>query len=101
MFCNKCGKDIPDSSLVCSYCGAQVGQRPVQSVQAVDGPIGGLGILCFLFPIVGLILYLVWKDSTPEKAKGAGKAALWGVGIGVGLYLLMIIVMVVAGAAAY
>ena len=39
--------------------------------------IGGLGILCFLFPIIGLILFIVWKDSKPLKAKGAGKAALW------------------------
>lgn len=40
--------------------------------------IGGLGILCFLFPILGLILYLLWNESKPLKSKGAGNAALWG-----------------------
>ena len=40
--------------------------------------IGGLGVLCFLIPILGLILYIVWKEPKPTKSKGAGKAALWG-----------------------
>ena len=34
--------------------------------------------LGFFIPIVGLILYLVWKDQTPLKAKSAGKGALIG-----------------------
>ena len=45
----------------------------------------GLNILSFLFPIVGWILYFVWKDEKPEKGKGCG---LWGlIGFGAGLFL--------------
>lgn len=38
----------------------------------------GLGILCFLFPIVGWILGAVWKSKYPAKAKSANKLALYG-----------------------
>lgn len=41
-----------------------------------DTPSVGLNILSFLIPIVGLVLYLVWKDQYPRKAKSAGKTAL-------------------------
>lgn len=36
----------------------------------------GLDILSFLFPIVGLVLYLSYKDDEPNKAKGVGLCAL-------------------------
>jgi preprotein translocase subunit SecD len=39
----------------------------------------GFGILGFLIPIAGLILFLVWKDQMPKKAKSAGLGALIGV----------------------
>jgi phage shock protein PspC (stress-responsive transcriptional regulator) len=68
---------------------------------AGDGPIGGLGVLCFFFPLVGLILYLVWKDNMPMKAKGAGKAALWGFITGIVIYILFVIIAVAAAESAY
>lgn len=38
----------------------------------------GFGILSFFIPLLGLILYLVWKDKFPQKAKGCGIAAIVG-----------------------
>ena len=38
----------------------------------------GFAILGFFFPIVGLILFLIWKDQFPLKAKSCGKGALIG-----------------------
>ena len=35
-------------------------------------------MLAFFFPIVGLILYLVWKDQKPRCAHAIGKWALIG-----------------------
>jgi|TARA_Y100000294_G_scaffold176508_1_gene199061 hypothetical protein len=49
---------------------------------------GGIKVLSFLIPLLGLILYLVWKDEKPVASKQVGKAALWGFGIGVVLYLI-------------
>ena len=58
-----------------------------------DVPSAGFNALAFFFPVVGLILYLVWRDSTPKKAKAIGKWALISVIVGVVLYILMIIGM--------
>lgn len=35
-----------------------------------------MGLLGCCIPIVGLILFLVWKDSRPNTAKSAGIGAL-------------------------
>ena len=44
---------------------------------------GGIKWLCFFIPLVGLILYLMWKDEKPVAAKECGKFALIGVVIGI------------------
>ena len=92
MFCHNCGKEISDQAVVCIHCG--VSTRKVSSGE-LDGPIGGLGVLCFFIPMVGLVLYLVWNDVKPVKAKGAGTSALWGFGVGVVLYILYILIIVI------
>lgn len=49
-----------------------VSQYPVSK----DESIGvGWGILSFLFPIIGFILYFVWKDTSNYKAKQAANIA--------------------------
>lgn len=49
------------------------------------------GLLGFCIPIVGLILFLVWKDSKPNSGKAAGIGALVSVILGVVSYILMAI----------
>ena len=44
-----------------------------------DAPSMGFAVLGFFIPLVGLILYLVWKDQFPLKARSCGKGALIGV----------------------
>ena len=79
MFCSKCGKEIVDEAVVCPHCGCAV----APGVAADDAPNMGFAVLGFFIPIVGFILYLIWKDKTPLKAKSAGKGALIGFGVGV------------------
>lgn len=91
VFCASCGKELSASEEFCSDCGKQrtipaqgaqpTYQQPVypQMGYVQDAPSGGMTALGFFFPIVGLILYLVWKEQTPLKAKSAGKGALIGV----------------------
>ena len=43
---------------------------------SVDKGGFGWGLLGFLAPVIGLILYLIWKDSKPKTAKSIGKGAL-------------------------
>lgn len=54
-----------------------------------DAPSTGFAILCFCFPIVGLILYCVWRESLPQRAKSAGVGGLLGFIIGVILTVIV------------
>lgn len=51
------------------------------SQQSNDSGSFGWAVLGFFIPLVGLILWLVWKDTKPKSAKMAGIGALVGVGI--------------------
>ena len=51
----------------------------------------GWGVLGFCIPLVGLILFLVWKDQKPKTAKVAGMGALISVCIAVVWYILMFV----------
>ncbi len=88
-YCRKCGSLIDDRAAVCPTCGtAQNGNPPVED----NGGIGW-GVLGCCIPIVGLVLFLVWKDTKPKTAKAAGIGAL----VAVGLYVLYYLVIILAG----
>ena len=78
MFCSKCGKEVSDEAVVCVHCGCAIENKKAPVAYANDAPNVGFAILGFLIPLVGLILYLVNKDTAPLKAKSAGKGALVG-----------------------
>jgi len=89
MYCNNCGKEIDDKAVICIHCGVPAGNQVIQTTSANDGDLGCLlGGACFLMPIVGLILYLVWNSTMPKKAKAAGKMALISTIIGVVVYII-------------
>lgn len=50
------------------------------------------GLLGCCIPIVGLILFLVWKDQKPKTAKVAGIGALVSVALSVIVYVLSFVV---------
>ena len=87
-YCNNCGKEVDDNAVICPSCGCAVASKNVE----VDKPSTGLNILSFLIPLVGLILYLSWQNSTPIKAKAVGKWALIGFCVAVGLSIISAIV---------
>lgn len=94
-FCKNCGNQIDDNIVICPSCGANQNTAP----QTTDN--GGFlwGLLGCCIPIVGLVLFLVWKDSKPKTAKAAGIGALVSVILCVLWYVLVAIVGV--GMASY
>lgn len=85
--------------------------QPVQSGQVVmqptaqDSGSAGWAVLGFFFPIVGLILYLVWKTEKPLSARRAGMGALVSVIVGVVItviwFILAFVAMMSLGASAH
>ena len=91
-FCSKCGKEVVDEAVICPNCGCST-ENNVPANTAGDSSSFGFALLGFCIPIVGLILYLVWKDTSPLKAKSAGKGALVSVIVGVVFYVIYAIVI--------
>ena len=50
------------------------------------------------FPLLGAILYFVWKDSKPQAAKDACTFALIGFGFTIAVQILNVIIAIVANA---
>ena len=97
-FCYHCGAQVEDDAVICVKCGCPTGGKTVQ--QEADAPSAGFSVLSFFIPLVGLILYLVWKDTYPLKAKGCGKWALIGFIVNICVSILYgIIVGVLLGSA--
>lgn len=90
MFCRQCGEELPEEAVECPKCGEVV--NPFEATYSVpvevDEPSMGLNILSLLFPIVGLILYLVYMDKAPKRARSIGKFAIIGAAVGLTLSVL-------------
>lgn len=108
-YCPYCGKEVMEGAAVCLSCGRSLNDfnnntnnynpNPYQQNNSVpDAPSFGFAVLGFLIPVVGLILYLVWKDTTPLKAKSAGKGALISVIVSVVLGIISGILFAVLSA---
>lgn len=81
------------------YAQYQYGQRPYVNPQPADTGSFGWAVLGFFFPIVGLILFLVWKTEKPVSAKQAGMGALASVISTVVLWILLIVFAAMIGSA--
>ncbi len=94
-FCKNCGQQISDQAVVCPACGVQ------QQAPVVDNGGFGWGLLGCCVPVVGLILFLVWKDNKPKSAKAAGIGALVSVISVVVFYVLMFVIGMAASGYGY
>jgi len=103
MFCPQCGARFSAEKKYCDQCGTELSvlvqpeattSHPADS-NVQDAPSGGFAVLGFFIPLVGLILFLVWHDSYPLRAKSAGKGALAGVITSVVLAVLSVVIQMV------
>lgn len=86
-FCKKCGASIDEEAVICPRCGVQQ-----EKIEKDEGGILWF-LIGFLIPIVGLILWLIWRDDKPESAKSAGIGALMSLLIGVFAYVIMYVII--------
>ena len=95
MFCKNCGQEIDDNADVCVHCGVATIKNG-SSVHSLDNPSHLPGVAGCCFPIVGIILYFVWKNDKPLSAKLVIKWTLAGIAINVIFSILYVLLVVMA-----
>lgn len=100
MFCRNCGKQIDDKADVCIYCGVKTKDEKTEPTTVVVKPIDkgsfGWGVLGFFFPLVGLILYAIWHNDLPKRAKSVGIGALIDACLTIFLLIVYFILILIA-----
>lgn len=89
-YCTHCGGELADEAVICPNCGSAV---PQAETERNDKRSVGLNIVGFLFPLIGLILYLCLKKDTPIRAKSIGKWALIGVILAIAIGVILGVVI--------
>lgn len=69
--------------------------RPVATEDKPNILVNILSLCCI--PILGIVMFFVWKDSHPRAAKSALIFSLINIGIGVVFYLLIFVFGIFAG----
>ena len=88
MFCNNCGEQISEHAEICIHCGVRV-----KNTIGEDQPNWAVNILSLCCtPLVGIILFFVWKNEKPVAAKSALTFSLIHVGLIVLLYVVAFII---------
>ena len=105
--CNYCGREIDDYAIFCQHCGANQSDRHNQRGNAynsynsyntynsynyngyntggsygVENGSKGYMILAFFFPLVGAILWYMWRNTYPDRADSILKGATAAVAVG-------------------
>ena len=81
MKCSNCGSDNATNTKFCTNCGTKLTasdktENVVVENNSNEGSGIGWGFLGFFIPIVGIILFFVWKNEKPKSSKAAGIGAL-------------------------
>ena len=100
MYCKNCGRTVDDTSSYCNNCGARIDNKP-NADASEDSLSLGFAILGFFIPIVGLILFLIYEEKKPKRAKSAGKGALIGFITKIVLAIILVILYVVFAASLF
>ncbi len=94
-FCSNCGNEVAENAVVCLKCGCALQNKTpaASTASSDDAPNTGFAVLGFLIPIVGLVMYLICKDSYPLKARSAGKGALIGFVAGLVFWIIYCVIV--------
>ena len=114
--CPNCDADIDNGRTVCPFCGSTIGiddsvndkqykqdtiytkntQQQYQSHQVNDTGSVGYWLIGFFVPLIGIILYFVWRYEQPNNAKRCLWGAVVSIIVSFVLTILTFICMIIA-----
>ena len=92
-FCGECGTKTVNGK--CPNCDTKKEVKEVKKVEETNnaGANIGWGILGFFFPIVGLILFILWINNKKKASRAAGIGALIGFVLSMFLSIIMFVLL--------
>lgn len=85
MYCPNCGSEIDVNAEICVNCGVNVLNFGKQNTAAINDKsniwVNLLSLCCV--PLLGIIMFFVWKNEQPKAAKSALIFALIGISISI------------------
>lgn len=86
MFCPNCGEQISEHAEICPKCGVRVKNNTSSGEDKPNWVINILSFCCI--PLLGIIMYFVWKNDKPKAAKSALTFGLISIGLAVVSWLI-------------
>ena len=102
MYCKNCGQELSDTDAFCTQCGQSVNESSdslpavVEEKKVAKKARFAWAILGFFVPVVGLILFIIWKSEHPDVARKAGIGALAGVVTEIVVAIFSVIISILA-----
>lgn len=90
MYCSQCGKEIDTDMKYCPYCGAVVNTDKNVYQPEQDSPSLLFAFISFFVPIIGIVLYVIWRKDSPKKAASCLKGLAAGVIFEIILYIIFL-----------
>lgn len=92
MYCVKCGNEIDDKADVCIHCGVYTAR---QKNIGKDSSSFFAAIFSFFFPVIGLVLYLLYENSRPLTARSFKRGMMWGFAV-YGVVITLVLLFYIA-----
>ena len=77
MYCHHCGKVVQEDMQYCPNCGYPLQNSPYV-YHETDAPSFLFALISFFAPLVGLVLYIIWRKDFPQKAKSCMNGMICG-----------------------
>ncbi len=103
-YCSHCGEQLNDDVNYCPKCGLNVNQNNNFSKNSMSNVYDSsksydessestfiYSVIGFFVPIVGIILFCIWNNEYPSRAKSAIKGTLIAIAVYVILFVLLFI----------
>lgn len=98
-YCTNCGNELLNDAAFCSACGTK--QELTEQKPQKDKMNIFYFIISFIWWWAGLIMFLVFRNSNPPKAKICLSGSLIALGISVALLLVGLVVNIIGGSFAF
>lgn len=79
-FCYSCSKEIDENQDLCDECQTEVEHDDETKNEEDEAFVLGWGVLGFFFPIIGIILWMLWIGTKPRASNASGIGVLLGIG---------------------